>query len=140
MNSNVEPWLDNYYDFMQEELLIRVESLKIELDEIHNNLSKRIDNEKIKAKEDVMKMKNKVDENIESAKDFVKLFDSSKQNKTEKVIFLCEEKLHSIDELESDLSRTIRSVTFNPNENKLPESFAGSITITTLADYKNPKS
>ena len=101
--------MDNYYDFMKGELLIRVESLKIELDETYIRLSDQIDNEKVKAQEYVNEMSNEVNGGLHSANKFVKNFDEVKLINTQETVYSCEERLLKLDSLENDLTKTIQS-------------------------------
>ncbi len=135
MNANVDSWLDNYFDFNKDELQIRVESLKIELDEVYTKLSSQMDNEKIKTKENVNKMSVKVDRSIRSAKELIANFESSK-----KPVYFDDNSLVGLDELEFDLTKTIQSMKFKPNEEKITASLIGELTNVSLYEAKNPKS
>jgi hypothetical protein len=123
---------------MKEEILIRVESLKIELDETYSRISDQIDTEKVKAKGYVNVVSNQINCSLHSANQFVKTFDQVKNN--QETVYSCEDRLLQLDNLEYDLTRSIQSVKFMPKEEKIPENMLGDLKITTLAELKNSKS
>lgn len=121
---------------MKDELLIRVESLKIELEEKYERLNNQINSQKLEAKEYVKEMSSKIATNINLTNSFVKKFNDEKVDETP---FSCEAKLFELDELESDLTKAIQSVKFIPSEEIMPETCIGNVNITCLSDFRNLK-
>ena len=120
--------LENYYNFMKDEILIRVESLKIEIDDMYTKFCRKIEDKKLETQTNVENSKNEIEKSLNSSKEFLKSLETSPKHDSVKQMYLCDEIVINLEKLEVDLKKCIQNFKFKPNDESINDSFIGYIT------------
>ena len=120
--------MDNYYDFMKDEILIRVESLKIELEDLYTKFCSKIDDRKLETQKNLEKLKDEIDINLNLAKDFLKSLGASSKSDFENQMYLCDEIGINLEKLDTDLIKCIQNFKFKPNAESINDNLIGDLT------------
>lgn len=110
-------------------MVIKVESMKMELDEILDKMHARIDEEKLKKKELMML---KMNENLKTVNSYLKEEISTKQGNeisemNKERFYTCLQHLNRLEQF--DMMSDLHKVKFEPCDKKLDESVIGKVTI-----------
>ena len=129
-SNNSDSMLQNYYEFLKDEILIRVESIKVELDEMYDKFCVKMDESKKEAIKTVNESKKEIDKSLNSAKDFLRKFEIRKINddESENLMYSCDETIINLEKLETDLRESIHNFKFKPNEDKLQDVLIGDLS------------
>ena len=122
--------IDNSFEFLDGEILIKIESLKIELDTLYETFSNRLKAKKEKLKEEVNEISKSIvdsltdsDEFIEDRNKFETRYEESVDN-----MYLSNVKLNKLIELEAKLVKLLNGTIFEPNKKAFDETVIGSLS------------
>lgn len=120
--------MENHYDFMKQEVLIKIESIKIELDNLLDRVTNRLDDEKVKNKVYLENMNSRIDENINQSNRIIEKL-LLKTSPDEHDVYHCEENLRNLSDYETKLINLIHGIKFEPADDEICEEIIGKISI-----------
>jgi hypothetical protein len=116
---------------MKEEVFIRVESLKIELEEKYIRFCDHINEHKLKVKNEIIVVNDEIDKTLKSAKEMLEIY-NNKEDESENKMYLFDKKINGLDKLENELSKTIQSLQFKPKEDTTSDAIIGELSFPSL--------
>lgn len=136
INLNSELLINKYFEFIKEDVLIKIESLKSELDQLGDRLIKLLDTKCSKTKLKLEKFNSRISQNLNSQETFIqnckqlltnKQHDETNSHLLEENMYLCQDNCKKIELYESELNKILASVTFKPSELKIDPILIGSV-------------
>lgn len=132
--------MENHFNFIQEEIELRIESIRCDLEQFSNELFNRLDkikNEILQAFEEADKQSN---ENLRNCEDFLKQANKTltnitrNQNEARENLFKCDEFISKIIKAEHEYHRLMRLVTFKARNEDIESSIVGCLVSNLRSD------
>ena len=126
--------MNNYFVLMKEEIAIRIESVKSELDKLSEQLSKVIDEKNRKMKVNLEKMKSKLKDQTQNSQKFINNIQSMlakaeiNAEKLEEGMYTCQDRIKELNNADTEFCKIFKQIKFKPNETVLNASIIGELS------------
>jgi hypothetical protein len=126
--------MNNYLITMKEEISIRIESVKAELDKLSDQLCKLIDDKNRKMKTNLEKLNSKLKDQAQTSQKFINNLQSMliktdlNSDKLEDNMYLCQDRIKELQNADTEFYKIFKQIKFKPNEFELNTSIIGELT------------
>ena len=131
---NSESVMNNYFITMKEEISIRIESVKAELDKLSDQLCKFIDDKNKKMKTNLEKLNNKLKDQAQTSQKFINNLSSLliktdlNSEKLEDNMYLCQDRIKELQTADTEFYKIFKQIKFKPNESELNTTIIGELS------------
>ena len=133
-HGNSELLMNNYFTTMKEEIAIRIDSVKADLDKLSEQLSKLIDEKNRKMKVSLEKMNSKLKDQAQTSQKFINNLQSLmikteiSVDKLEDNMYLCQDRIKELQSADIEFFKIFKQIKFKPNESELNITIIGELS------------